>query len=138
MSKTLDALSTKLTWQLNELSQPMSVIEQQLVVLEQQVQTSQQHIINASEIPTTILPEQEMARLQFILHEQQQQDTFNTRKTALSSELTTLQAKHLRLKTELKRLEQYQDNQRQDLQQQALLTQYKQADEWSLLHRDRA
>ncbi len=138
MSKTLDALSTKLTWQLNELTQSMSVIEQQLAVLEQEYQTSQQRIINASEIPTTILPEQEMARLQFILHEQEQQDTFNTRKTALNLELTTLQAKQLRLKTELKRLEQYQENQRHHSQQQTLLAQYKQADEWSLLHRERA
>lgn len=137
MSNSLDALSTKLNCQLTELSQSISIIEQQLEALDEQYQQSQQQIINASAISAKILPEQEMARLQYILHLQQQQDKLNTARADLKAELTTLQAKQLRLKTELKRLERYQDHQRDLLQQRTILAQYKQADEWSLLRRER-
>lgn len=134
MSKTLDALSTQLTWQLSELNQNISIIEQQLADLNQQYESGQQRIMNANDMPATILPEQEMARLQFILHQQQLLDKLNHTRETLRAELNVLQARQLRLKTELKRLELYQEQQRLHQKQQAVLTQYKQADEWSLLH----
>lgn len=138
MNNTLQALSNKLSWQLNDLSLAILAIEQQLQMLETCYQSSENKIINASDIPSQILPEQEMARLNFILHEQQQQDEINNRKTALHSDLAKLQAKQLRLTTELKRLEHYQERQSIHLRQQNQLAQYNQADEWSLTHRERA
>lgn len=134
----MSALSNQLIWQLSDLSSRISIIEEQLLSLERQYQSSQQHIISASDIPTTILPEQEMARLQFILKQQQEQDKLNTSKIDLNAELTMLQKKQMRLKTDLKRIELYQSKQHQQLRQQALTEQYKQADEWSLLHREHA
>lgn len=138
MSKALNALSSQLSWQLNDLNHHLLAIEQDLEALEQDYQTSQNKIIKASEIPLAILPEQEMARLHYMLHEQQQQDALNARKTALNSEYATLQAKQLRLKTELKRLQHYQERQENIMKQEIQLRQYQQADEWSLLHREQA
>ena len=81
MNKTLRALMTKLQWQLGELSQQLLPIEQQLAALEHQLFEHQQKITKAYAIPAFILPEREIARLHFMICQQQRQDELKTIKT---------------------------------------------------------
>lgn len=136
MNKTLRALLTQLECQRNALNQQLLAIEQQLLNLEQKCQESQQKISNSCTIPAIILPEQEMARLHFILREQQYQDDWSGQKTALHAQKAVLKSRQIRLNTELKLLEHYQDQQLKQTQRQALLTQQNKSDEWVVQRRD--
>ena len=130
MSQTLRALSSKLKIQLSELYLNVQSIELKLADLENQYHESLQNISSASVIPEHLQPEQEMARLHFILCEQQNLDNLNATKTTLLTELNLLKEKHLRLNTELKRIEKYQENQRIIKKQHNELDQQKDRDEW--------
>lgn len=136
MSHALESLSKKLTWQLHDLNGLIQDIKQRIKRVESEFLACDEKIKQVNQIPEHILPEQEMARLQFILHQQQQQDNLSTQKIDLTAQYDVLQAKQLRLKVELKRIETYQQQQNESRRQQAQIAQYKQDDEWSLLHRE--
>jgi hypothetical protein len=134
MNNTLRSLASKLSWQINALEQRISIIHQQLTELEIQRQVQQQTISEASAISAIIHPEQEMARLHFLLCEQTKHDHLNASYTALQTEKNELLSKKLRFQTELKQLEKYVDRQDIQRQQQVLLNEQKNTDEWVLLH----
>lgn len=136
MNKTLDALMTKLNWQLSELGQNLLSIEQQLATLEQQCAEIQQNLVKACAISAFIIPEREIARLHYQMHQQIQHDELNNRKSALLAQQATLNAQKIRLNTELKMLEKYQENQLKNTQRQMMLMQQNFSDEWVLQHRE--
>jgi len=138
MNKTLRALMTKLQWQLSELSQQLVPLEQQLATLEQQLDENQQKVIKACVIPAFILPEREIARLHFMIHQQQQQDELNTTKTALLSQQATINSQKIRLNIELKMLEKHQEGQLKNKRRQMILTQQNENDEWILQRQETA
>lgn len=138
MNKTLQALMTKLQWQLRALDEQLQTLEQQLEALELQCQENQQKITNACAIPAFILPEREIARLNFMICQSQHQDELNTRKTELLSQKAMLTTKKIRLNTELKMLEKHQENKLKSKQQQTALAEQNKADEWVLQRREPA
>lgn len=135
MSKLLHSLTTKLAWQLNELSHNLHLIEEDILFLKQQLDNSRQKISSTCTIPAFILPEQEMARVHFVRQQLQQQDELKTKKAALLAEKNTLTSQLTRLKTELKMLEKYQEAKHKIQQQHILLTQQNNSDEWVLQRR---
>lgn len=135
MNKTLDALNSKLTWQLNEISQHLQTNAEELTKLQERLDAMQTKIHKGYVIPAIINPEQEIARLNFIVHHQQEQDYLKLEKKELNLRHSQLQERQLRLNSELKMLEKYQEKQqkieektRQALQQHA-------NDEWVLQRR---
>jgi chromosome segregation ATPase len=138
MNKTLHALMTKLQWQLTALEQQLQTLEKQLDAVELQCQENQQKITNACAIPAFILPEREIARLNFMICQSQHQDELTTKKTDLLSQKRTLTEKKIRLNTELKMLEKHQENKLKILLQQTALAEQKKADEWVLQQREPA
>ena len=82
------------------------------------------------------MPEREISRLHFMIRQQQQQDELNTNKTALLSQQLTLNSRQLRLNTELKMLEKHQENQLKNTQQQRIVKQQNDSDEWVLQRRE--
>ena len=135
MNKTLHALMTKLQWQLSSLHQQLLTLEQQIATLDKQLNEHQQKMLNACAIPAFILPEREIARLHFMLHQQQLQDGLTTHKNALLSQFATLNSRHTRLNTELRMLEKHQENQLKNQQQKLVLKQQLLIDEWVLQRR---
>lgn len=138
MNKTLPALMTKLQWQLSELSHQLQALEEQLTELEQERQENQQTITNAYAIPAFILPEREIARLNFLICQSQRQDELNSMKTDLLSQKNTLTTRKIRLNKELKMLEKYLESQLKNNQQQAALTAQNNVDEWVIQQREPA
>lgn len=138
MNKTLSALMTKLKWQLADMDKQLQLINKQLDELEQRLNENQQKIDKACEIPAFILPEKEIARLNFMIGESQRQEELNTGKTELLSQKNNLTSRKIRLNTELKMLERHQANQLVAKRFQAILIEQKNTDEWVLQQRDLA
>ena len=138
MSHPLAALTQKLTWQLYELDKQLSSFDEQLALLDQKTQENQQKIIGSSEIPACILPEQEMARLNFMLIQQKQQDDYTTQKKTLLSQRELIKERHIRLKTELKMIEKHQAAKQKHELLQTLRTQQNTVDERFIQYREQA
>ena len=136
MNKTLQALMKKLHWQLSELRLQLQAVDQQLAQINQQRDDNQQKIVKACAIPAFIMPEREISRLHFMIRQQQQQVELNTNKTALLSQQLTLNSRQLRINTELKMLEKHQENQLKNTQQQRIVKQQNDSDEWVLQRRE--
>ena len=85
-----------------------------------------------------IHPEREMARLNFMLTQQQQHDDFNAHKKVFHSQLEHLAHRELRLKTELKMIEKHQQAKHQQIQHQQQLAQQYASDERFIQHRELA
>lgn len=136
MNKTLCALMKKLQWQLNELNQQQGLIEQKVALLEKKITDNQKKLHEASSISAFILPEQEIARLNFMVRQQEDQETIKANKVALISEKTNLESRKKRLTIELKMLEKYQQNQLMLQEKQSNLIQQNNADEWALQCRE--
>ncbi len=134
MNNTLRALASKLSWQINALEQRLNTIQQQLTALEQQIEAHHQTISEASVISEHIRPEQEMARLHFLLCEQTKIDQLNAVHITLQTEKNELITKQLRLRTELKQLERYEARKQIHQQQQMILNEQKNTDEWVTIH----
>lgn len=138
MNKTLSALMTKLEWQLTELEQQLQTLEQQLDVLKEQLDENQNNITRASAVPAFILPEKEIARLNFMIGESQKQDKLNTVQAELLAQKNHVTSRKIRLNTELKMLEKHQNNQLANKQLQAVLIEQNNTDEWVLQQRELA
>lgn len=135
MNKTLKALSTKLKWQLNDLCLQLQTVEQQLAKITKQSLDNRKRIDNACHIPAIIVPEQEIARLHFIISQQQSLDDLKIEQQHLKSKKESLQLRQKRLNIELKMLEKYQLTQRESKHTAALKTQQNDSDEWILQRR---
>ncbi len=133
MNQTLQALSSKLSYQLNELNQAIRLITEKITRLEMQFQLGQQIILDANQALTThLIPEQEMARLHYILSAQQHQDNLHTQQHTLLAERDLLEKKRQRLHIECKQFERYMQAQQNKIQQFKAKIQQHQADEWAL------
>ena len=137
MNKTLSALMTKLQWQLAELSQQLRLIDQQIADVDNQCSDNLKKITDASSIPAFILPEREIARLQFMIRQQQHQDELNKQKANLLSQLEAIIHRQKRLNTELKMLELHQENQLKTTENLLRIKEQNQLDEWVLQQKDR-
>lgn len=138
MNKTLQALMTKLQWQLTDLDNQLQALDQQLDHLEQLLNDNQQKIDKACEIPAFIVPEKEIARLNFIIGESQKQDSLSQSKTELLSQKSRLTTRKIRLNIELKMLEKHQSNQQTNERLKEIVTEQKNADEWALQQKEPA
>lgn len=138
MSKTLHALMTKLQWQINEILQHVQSLNQSLEQLEKEMQVIQQAIDKAYVIPSVIRPEQEIARLHFIIGQEQQQEKLKGEKNHLISQKNNLENRKNRLNIELKMLERHQEKQSQKKHRDLLTSQQNFSDEWVLQQRTKA
>lgn len=132
MNKTLTALTTKLSWQLKEVNQAITDLEQRLQTLQQKLNKLSEQIHQACSIPAIIHPEQEIARLNFIIRSQQTQENLLLEKKEQESQQSQLQTRQLRLNTELKMLEKYLLKQKKKAQLNVLSAEQKEQDEWYL------
>lgn len=136
MSTLLNALFIRLKCQRHELHQRLLSIEQQISILEQKLHEHQQKISNSCIISALILPEQEIARVHFITHQQHQQDELTVSKATLLASQKALKSEDMRLNTELKMLEKHQETKRHIQQQKAVRTAQNNRDEWTLQRRE--
>lgn len=120
MNKTLSALMAKLTWQLNEVTRQLQAIDVQCLNLQEKFKDTERQTAEASAIPITH-PEQELARLNFIIQHQRQYEDLSIEKKFLESRRSQLQARQSRLYTELKMLKKYQEKQQKNDSPKALL-----------------
>lgn len=132
MHKTLDALSKKIAWQVQDLEQQYGIIDRQLQMIDQQVQNLMKTMREANKLPTHIVPEQEIARLHFVLHQQQHHTSLQDQQQRLTREQQTLKSDLTCLKTTLKMLEKYQRNKENSTLKQHLRHVQDQADEWAM------
>ncbi len=130
MNKTLNALMIKLKWQLTEVQQQLAVKLKEINEVDAQLHAIVQRMLKASSTPSVILPEKEIASLHFIMAQQQQHDEHRSNKVALMSEQEKLQTKKIRLDTELRMLEKYQERQLKIRIQQDVSREQYQTDEW--------
>ncbi|MCW0218341.1 MAG: hypothetical protein OJI67_08470, partial [Prosthecobacter sp.] len=89
-----------------------------------------ENITKACATPAHLLPEQEVARLNFMICQQQTQDVLTTCKKDLLSQQSTLLARKLRLDTESNMLRHYEDNQKEAKRKQDLVHEQNALDEW--------
>jgi len=136
MNKTLNALSTKLKWQLQALNNKLLLIEQQIAILEQKIDSILQKISSSCSIPTLIIPEQEMARSHFITQQQQHHNELTLNKSALQSEQQALKEKQTHLNIKIKMLDKHQEAQSKSQRHQTMLAEQKNNDEWMIQHRE--
>lgn len=138
MNHSLFALTRKITWQLQEIEHQLLAFNQELTNLDQKIQENQQKILISCTIQAFILPEQEIARLNFMLNQQQHQDDYTSQKTRLVSQQELLKARHTGLKKELKMIKKHRNAQLKEKQQQDLIAQQFTSDEWFIQHREQA
>lgn len=138
MNKTLQALMTKLQWQLTDLDKQLQALDLQLEHLETMLDDNQQKIDKACATPALIVPEKEIARLNFIIAESQKQDSLTLSKTELQSQKSRLTTRKIRLNTELKMLEKHQSNQQTNERLKGIVTEQNNMDEWVLQQKEPA
>ena len=137
MNKTLFALISNLEWQLNDLHQEQLILDEQGLKLDKTLQLEHDIWLKASVIYQVILPEQEMARLQFMLNQEQKKDALNEEKKRLLSQQEALTSRKNRLNLELKMLEKYQANQAKVDLHQMIVKQQNATDDWAMRERSK-
>jgi CO dehydrogenase/acetyl-CoA synthase alpha subunit len=133
MNRTLDAVFKKLQWQLQENRTTMLSLEQHLSGLSSQLQMNQQTIANACTRPTTLLPEQEIARSHFITQQQHYQTELTHNLDRLQMDKNKGQSEQTRLNTKLKMLERHRRTVLKNRQYQARIMEQNNNDEWAIL-----
>lgn len=136
MNQSLQALMTKLNWQLNELNLQMQEVQAQLQSVNQHIQEIDDKVSKASLNSLTINPELEINRLNFVtqLHEQKDQWLSESR-SHLEAE-NKLKEKIQRVKTELKMLEKYLEKEKTSQQEQQKKSEDNAMDEWVIQKRE--
>jgi hypothetical protein len=132
MTNSMHALITKLSWQLQEVNQGLEALSNTLKAIQDKQQANAQEIQQARASTALMNPEQEIARLNFIMRCQQNQDRLDLEKKDLVAQQLHLNARQLRLSTELKMLEKYQLQQQRYQQQEANGRAQKNSDEQAL------
>lgn len=138
MNKTLIALMNKLSWQLSDVSQFLHTINEEQATLKQAYAELQEQIEKACATPAIIQPEQEIARLNFIMHKQQEYEHLNLKMKELEAQQAQLKERKIRLHSELKMLERYQDKQQEKTLRNDILMQQNANDEWVLQRKEPA
>lgn len=102
----MKALFKKIKWQQQKLTHELFMTTQHLESITQDLHAA----MNKMSVPILILPEMEMARMNYIIQKQQQHDELTIRKTVLLAEQTRLNIdqnlleKHQHTKVENQRL----------------------------------
>ncbi|MBA2709670.1 MAG: hypothetical protein H0U57_03635 [Tatlockia sp.] len=135
MNKKLNALRTKLSSQLSALDENLQKVSELLSTLKKKQAIKQEQIEKASATPAIINPEQEISRLNFIVHCHQESEHLSIEIREMESHQTTLKERFLRINIELKMLEKHFENQIKKEHENALALQQKNLDEWVLLRR---
>ncbi len=135
MNKILNALKAKLNSQLSALSLSRQKIDEELLSLQEKKRLKEEQIRKASATPAIIIPEQEIARLNFIVRSHQDYEHLAIEVKEKESHLDTLKERYLRLNIELKMLEKHFENQLKKETEKALSLEQKNLDEWILLRR---
>jgi hypothetical protein len=130
MNRTILAVSSKLTMQLNALHQKIEGINKQRQALSEECNNTHQNINNSSALPSLILPEQEVIRLRYLMTNQHSLNVLESKMQFLLAETTSLKSKHLQIKTQLKRLTTYQEKQQQFMNDQTRIKTEKFLDDW--------
>ncbi|KTD25834.1 hypothetical protein [Legionella maceachernii] len=138
MNKTLVALMNKLSWQLNEVEQLSQAINEEQKSMQQSLHHLQQQIHQACATSALIIPEQEIARLNFIIQKQQRLEELSIENKAIETRLSQLNERKIRLQTELKMLEKYQGKLRKESLKKEIISQQNANDEWILQRKEPA
>lgn len=136
MNKSLNALMTKLNWQLNELNLHLHEAQNQIKQLTQQIQAIDEHIDKARMNSLVINPELEISRLNFVTQQQEQKDDLFTALKNHQEVEKKLNDKIQRLKIELKMLEKYMEREAASQKEQQEKTQANAMDEWVIQKRE--
>lgn len=137
MNRTLTALMIKLSEQLNNTQDQLDKIKEQIQSLQQELQITQEKVQAACTLSGSIQPEQEIARLNFIIQNQQQIDVLVLQKKTLEAHYLQNQERQVRLNSELKMLQHYQEKQQKSTEQKIALSQQQAIDEWVLQKRSK-
>lgn len=138
MNKTLIALMNKLSWQLNEVSQALQTITNEQANLQKTDAGLQKQLQKACATTTIIYPEQEISRLHFIMHKQQQSEHLKLKMKELEAQQAQLEERKIRLHTELKMLDRYQEKQQEKALANEIYRQQNTIDEWVLQRKELA
>ncbi|KTD35299.1 hypothetical protein Lmor_0746 [Legionella moravica] len=135
MSQTLTALMTRLTWQNNELSIHLQAAEDESRIVMQQI-LELEHTINQSCITSmSINPELEINKLNFLTQQQEKKDELVMILKNHQALEAKLKDKLLRIKTEIKMLEQYMEREQDASRQHQIKSQEGALEEWVLQNR---
>jgi hypothetical protein len=135
MNKTLTVLMNKLSWQVQEINEQLQTLNQQIINLEKKLSTIEVEIQKACVIPTVIYPEREIAGLNFIMRSRAQAESLREEKKILESQSLQLQTRQIRLKAEIKMLDNYREKQQKISTKKKLAKQQNDSDEWTLSRR---
>lgn len=138
MNKTLIALMNKLSWQLNEVSQTLQTIINEQANLQEADAELQKQLQKACATTAIIYPEQEITRLHFIMHKQQEREHLKLEMKELEAQQAQLEERKIRLHTELKMLDRYQEKQQEKALANEISQQQNTIDEWVLQRKELA
>ncbi|MGQ3891452.1 hypothetical protein [Legionella sp. CNM-4043-24] len=133
MSKTIRALMTKIQWQISGEQQRLEQLVTEKKALQLQLNDSRARTEQACAQPARLLPEQEMARLNFMMNQQPQQARLQSQIEERQVHHRQITEKIRRLNMELHLLETYQEKQSAKARQSRLNAEQNRADEWCLL-----
>lgn len=138
MSKTLQALRTKLTWQNNELHLQVQAAETETQVLHEQIKALQDKINQSCSATKLINPEVEISRMNFMMQQQQEKDDLLLTLKNHRQQEEALKNKVQRIKSELKMLEQYLLKQQQQQQHEHRKAAEHSLEEWVVQKKESA
>lgn len=130
--KMRQALFTRLEWQLHALTQQLHAIESQLATLDDAIQRCENDLTTFYSIPSSIIPEHEIARGHFNAHQQQKRDELNAEKEPLLARQSELTRLKIQRNIDLKRLEKHQARLFKSEQLQKISQQQNDSDEWMI------
>lgn len=109
MNKTLADLMKKLSIQIEEIDQHRQQITWKLISLEKKCDEIQEKTHSATITTAIVHPEQEIARLAFLMKNQQLEERIQEEKKALVAQAQQLEIRQRRLNLELKMLASYRE-----------------------------
>ena len=136
MNGSLNALLTKLSWQKIEVGEQVHATEQEILRLNEEISALSQQLNYAHSPSKLINPEWEINRLNFNLHLQEQKSTLDASLKEQQELGQMLQQKLLRIKTELKVLEQYLARKTSELCQEQKKQEEQALEEWVIQKRE--
>lgn len=135
MNKSLVALISKLQWQLAEIRQYLQENNEKKALLQSKLEELKNQIQQGYTTPSQINPEQEMARLNFIIKNQQSYENLLVEKKEIEWQGSQIKEREIRLKKELKMLDIYQEKQKEKDDRNESIFQQKENDELVLRRR---
>jgi flagellar biosynthesis chaperone FliJ len=135
MNKSLNALMTKLNWQLNELNAQLLTEQNGINALQVKITEIEEVIQRSGFNSLMINPELEINRLNFITQQHERRDTLHSQQKNHQEIAAKLQEKIQRINTELKMLEKYLEREQKAQTEQQKKTEDNALDEWVIQQR---